>query len=76
MHECTSIIINSFHSFNEPFLINILLWRGEREALKQRMKTNRGRWGVVLSLSLCSLCKKNFPIFQTVVAAEIFIKTV
>ena len=38
---------------------------GEKEVLKERMKTNRERGGEGLNLSLCSLCEKNCLIFQT-----------
>ena len=59
MHECTSIIIKPSISFNEPFLIKGLLWkgRGREGVLKKRMKTNRGRRGVK-PISMLTLSKK------------------
>ena len=74
MHECTSITINSFHLFQRTFFNKGFVVEGERELLKERMKTNTGRGGEVLSISLCSLCKKNYLIFQTVVVAQKFFK--
>ena len=75
MHECTSIIVNSFHLFQRTLFDRGFVLEGEREVLKGQMKTNRGREGEGLSLSLCSLCEINCLIFQTVVVAESFIKT-
>ena len=74
MHECTSITINSFHLFQRTFFNKGFVVEGERELLKERMKTNTGRGGEGLSISLCSLCKKNYLIFQTVVVAQKFLK--
>ena len=70
MHECTSITINSFHLFQRTFFNKGFVVEGERELLKERMKTNTGRGGEGLSISLCSLCKKNYLIFETVVVAQ------
>ena len=65
MHECTSIIINFFHLFQQTLFSKGCAVEGEREVLKERMKTNRGRGGEELSLPLCSLCGKNCLVFQT-----------
>ena len=66
MHECTSVIICSFHIFQRTlFNKGVVVERGGRTGvLKERMKTNRGRGGVKLKGSLCSLCEKNCLIFQ------------
>ena len=66
MHECTSVIICSFHIFQRTlFNKGVVVERGGRRGvLKERMKTNRGRGGVKLKGSLCSLCEKNCLIFQ------------
>ena len=65
MHECTRIIINFFHLFQRTLFNKGFVVEGEREVLKERMKTNRGKAGEGLSLTLCSLCEKNCLIFQT-----------
>ena len=41
-------------SFNEPFLIKGLLWRGERGVLKEQMETNKGR-GRIKPMSMLTL---------------------
>ena len=70
MHECTSIIINSFFFLRRNLFNKELLWTGDG-VLRERMKTNRARRGEESSpmrdqaLSLCSLCQKNCLIFQT-----------
>ena len=50
MHECTSIIINSFHLFQRTLFNEGCVVEGGRvgvgEVLKEQMKTNRTR-GVV-----------------------------
>ena len=63
MHECTSIIINSFHLFQQTLFNKEFVVDGEREVLKEQIKKLGG--GEVLSLSLCSLCEKIYLIFQT-----------
>ena len=65
MHECTRIIIDSFHLFQQTHFNKWFAMEGEREVLKEQMKPNRGRGGEGLSLPLCSLCEKNCLIFQT-----------
>ena len=64
MHECISIIINFFHLFQRTLFSKGFALEGEREVLKERMKTNRGRGGEELSLPLCSLCEKKLPDFS------------
>ena len=46
MHECTSIIINSFHLFQQTLFNKGFAVEGRGGVLKERMKTNRGRGGV------------------------------
>ena len=48
MHECTSIIVNSFHLFQRTLFTKrfVVAWARGREVPKERMKTNRGRTGV------------------------------
>ena len=47
MHECTSIIINSFHLFQQTlFNKGFAVEGGRAKSLKVQMKTNRGRRGV------------------------------
>ena len=58
MHECTSIIINSFNLFQRTLFNKGFVVQGEMEVLKEGMKTNRGMGGEGLSLYLCSLCEK------------------
>ena len=45
MHECTSIIINSFHLFQQTLFNKRLVVEGVREVLKEQIKTNRGGEG-------------------------------
>ena len=65
MYECSSIIVNSIHLFQQTFFNKGFLVEGERVVLKERMKTNRRRGVEGLSLSLCSLCEKYGLIFKT-----------
>ena len=65
MHECISNIIKPFHLFQQIPFNKVFVAEGERQVLKERIKTNKGSGGEVLSLSLCSLCEKNCLIFQT-----------
>ena len=48
MHECTSIIINSFHFFQQTLFNERFAGEGAGGGglLKERMKTNKGRGGV------------------------------
>ena len=51
MHECTSIIINFFHLFQQTlfkkgFVVEEGGGEGGGGVLKERMKRNRGRGGV------------------------------
>ena len=62
MHECTSIIINSFHLFQRTLFNKGFDVGGERGVFKEPMKTNRGR-GVVKPFSMLTLLKK-FPDFS------------
>ena len=58
MHECTSIIINSFHLFKRTlFNKGFVVEEGGKEVLKERMKANRGRGGVK-PISMLTLRKK------------------
>ena len=50
MHECTSIIINSFYLFQRTLFNKGFVVEGEREVLKEWMKTNRESGGEGLSL--------------------------
>ena len=79
-----ALIINSCHLFQRTLFNKGFVVEGEREVLKEQMKTNRGRGGERLSLSLCSLCEKNawffkqqivFLLISCLVVAESFIKT-
>ena len=54
MHECTSIIINSFHLFQRTLFNKGFVVEGAKRVLKERMKTNRGREGVK-SISMLTL---------------------
>ena len=56
MYEWTSIIINSFHLFQQSLFNKRFVVEGVGGALKERMKPTRG--GEESNLSLCSLCKK------------------
>ena len=56
MHECTSIIINSFHLFQQTLSNKGFVVEGGRGVLKERMKTNRGRGGVK-PISMLTLSK-------------------
>ena len=56
MHECTSIIINSFHLFQRTLFNKRFVVEGEG-FLKQQMKTNRGSGGVK-PISMLTLWKK------------------
>ena len=62
MHECASIILNSFHLFQQTLFNKEFIVEGEEGVLKERVKTDRGR-GEESNLSLCSLCEKmaGFP---------------
>ena len=60
-------------SSNELFFNKGFVVEGEREVLKERIKTNRGRGGEVCYLYAHSV-KKHYLIFQTVVVAESFFK--
>ena len=55
MHQCTSIIINSFHLFQQTLLNKGFVVEGEG-VLKERIKKTGG--GEESNLSLCSLCEK------------------
>ena len=46
MHECTSIIINSFHLFQQTLFYKGFVVERGGGVLKEQMKTNRGRGGV------------------------------
>ena len=46
MHEYTSIIINSFHLFQQTLFNKGLVVEARGGVLKEQMKTNRGRGGV------------------------------
>ena len=60
-----ALSLNPSISFNEPFLIKGLFWkgRGKGGVLKKRMKTNRGRGGVK-PLSVLTLWKKIASFFK------------
>ena len=45
MHECTDIIINSFHLFQRTLFNKGFVMEEEKEVLKKQMKTNRGGEG-------------------------------
>ena len=60
MHECSSIIINSFHLFQQTLFSKGFVVEGG--VPKVRMKTNRGRGGVK-PISMLTLWK-NFSGFS------------
>ena len=62
MHECASIILNSFHLFQQTLFNKEFIVEGEEGILKERVKTDRGLVEES-NLSLCSLCEKlpDFP---------------
>ena len=82
MHECTSIIINSFHLFQQTLFNKGFAVEGRGGVLKERMKTNRGRGGVK-PISMLTLWKIawffkqqiEFLLISCLVVAESFIKT-
>ena len=57
MHECTSIIINSFHLFQRNLFNKGFFEEDGGRSLKHEWKQTGG--GQASSLSLCSLCEKN-----------------
>ena len=48
MHECTSIVINSFHLFQQTLFNKGFVVEGRGGILKEPMKANRRRGGVKL----------------------------
>ena len=56
MHECTSIIINSFHLFQQTLFNKGFVVEGGGGSLKSEWKQTGG--GEESNLSLCSLCEK------------------
>ena len=56
MHECTSIIINSFHLFQQTLFNKGFVVEEEGGSLKSKWKQTGG--GEESNLSLCSLCEK------------------
>ena len=62
MHECTSIIINSFLLFQQTLFNKGFVVEGGGGVLKEHMKTDKGRGGVK-PFSMLTL--KNCLIFQT-----------
>ena len=46
MHECTGIIVNSFHLIQQTLFNKGFVVEGGGGVLKEQMKTNRGRGGV------------------------------
>ena len=56
MHECTSITIDFFHLFQRTLFNKGFAVDGDREVLKDRMKTKKGRGrGGVKPISILSL---------------------
>ena len=80
MHECTSIIIKSFHLFQLTFFNKGFVVEGEREALKKRMITKKGRQeGGVKAISMLTQWKIfkqqiEFLLITCLVVAEGFLK--
>ena len=62
MHECTSIIINSFLLFQQTLFNKGFVVEGGGGVLKEQMKTDKGMGGVK-PFSMLTL--KNCLIFQT-----------
>ena len=56
MHECTGIIVNSFHLFQQTLFDKGFVVEGGRRVPKEEMKTNRGR-GEVKPFSMLPLRK-------------------
>ena len=56
MHECTSIIINSFHVFQQTLFNKGFVVEGEGGSLKSELKQTGG--GEESNLYLDSLCEK------------------
>ena len=46
MHECTGIIVNSFHLIQQTLFNKGFVVEGRGGVLKEQMKTNRGTGGV------------------------------
>ena len=84
MHECASIIVNSFHLFQQTLFNKEFIVEGEEGVLKERVKTDRGQGGGgggVKPISMLTLWKNawfskqqiEFALISCLAVAKIFI---